>query len=832
MKKIFAFLLIAVSAFALVGCGKGKYPGIKPSSVAKTANAITFVDHRQSKVDIVEVGTDGKVAKPADPVRKGYRFGGWFSSGRGLTWNDLESYDFDQKVPAEGLLLYAYWEPENSKTHKWHDNETYFSTLSNTTTYVLNPLNYEYADEIDLIRNLSTPLYTQEVDWGKAVKDGIADYPGDFSKIGVTEGKYGIDLLKNHYILAGATSFPKNQDGHDLTDDDGNWNPDDAANFKDTVWTIDLREDLYFEDGKNITAADYVYTYKQYIDPVQNNKRGSTFFPTQDRKNGYEIVNARSYFVQSDEELFGYEVDKGYFKGELVDGKVVFEDVGFKAKSKYTIELTFEKAVGQTSAVGLLNNIYLVHEEKFEASLDQSRENSNYGTPLSPYVSYGGYIISTWDEGQKYVLNKNYDYVLKHTINYKSINYRYTDDVHENMNLFKKGRLSGVGLSGEYAKQYAEWENNYPTYRGFPFGLEVNVTDSLKTDRKANPIMKSLDFRRALLLGVDRQDFANTAFAPNTPSIMVWPIEAKQYTADEFWYKDTPEHKEVLQKLGINEETAGYNAVRAKEYFDDAYTEWSKDNTGKIKVEYITIQDPLYEEYASYIKNSYEQLFGKDKIEFVVEALDDDIYFERTDSRDFDLAFDLAGWGFADTTWIYMPLKGLYYTWLFGDDAGGNTFGDIEGVDTAEVYKPIDLSATLAFLESTKYEREADEATPPGMWDEDTSEGFMQVLYDLLVENDGYYEGSAEDLFLILVSDDFLYAKNEEPFAGAVQDLTRISAAFEYIILDLVTLLPLASRTAVVAYAKNVVIDWPFYSYELGWGTARYRYLSSDLDFQ
>lgn len=793
-----------------------------------TAQYIRFVDHRQNTTNLVVADAAGKVAEPADPTRDGYRFGGWYSTKRGLTWNDTESFDFTQVLPAGGIDVYAYWEPINSKTQNWSDDETYFSTLSSTTTYVMNPLTYEYSTEIALIQNMSTALYVNEVDWGKAIDDGIADYPGDFSKFGTGEGKFGIDLLKNHYILAGAAAYPKNEDGHDLVDaETGEWDPDAAVTFMDDKWVVEIRSDLKFEDGTPITAEDYVYTYKQYIDPVQNNLRGSTFFPTEDRRNGYKILNSRSYFLQIAEPVF--------YTGTGTDGNIPFSDVGFKAIDTYKIELTFEENVAQTSAVGLMNNIYLVHEEKYEASLDEAGENSNYGTALSPYVSYGGYIIKTWDENAKIIFNKNYDYVLKHTINYKSISYQFTPDVDTNMELFEQGKLSAVGLSGEYAAEYAEWPNNYPTYIGYPTSLDLNMTDALDDSRPANPVMRDINFRRAILFGFERQEFANTLYAPNTPSILVWPIEAKQYVGDEFWYKDTPEHAEVLEELGINPETVGFDATKAVQYFDLAYNAWVADgNTGAIQINFVGYNDPLYIGYAGYITQHFEELFngdGPERINIVYEPLDDTVLFERIDNREFDWTLDTSGWGFADATFAYMPLKGLYYDYLFGPASGANELDAIPGLAEAEVFKPIDMRNTLAYLEAQKFVPVGDEETPSGFWDETTSYGTTLELYDLLVANDGYFEGLALDLFVYVLYDEFLWWTTEEPYAGAVDDLTRISAAFEYVILDLVTLVPVGSRTTITSYAMNVEIEWPYYSYELGWGTNRYRFLNTDPDF-
>lgn len=794
---------------------------------------IKFVDHRLNTSYANLANSNGVVAKPKDPVKEGFRFGGWFTTSRGLVWNDTEAYDFTKAVPDGGITLYTYWEPLNSKTHNWSDDETYFSTLSSTVAYTLNPLNYEYADELSIVQSMATALYFQEVDWDQAIQDGYADFEGDFSKFGTGAGQYGIDLLKNHYVLGGAASFPKDKNGHDLVDDaTGKWDRDAAAQFRDTVWTIDLRTDLQFENGDKITASDYVYTYFQYIDPVQNNKRGSTLFPTQDRKNGYSIVNSRAYFLTPASELFQYEVDNDLFTGEIVDGMVTKDSVGFKAIGEHTIQLTFEEPVAQTSAVGLMNNIWLVHEATYEASLDAARENSSYGTVQYPYVSYGGYIIKSWDHNQKIVFNKNYDYVLKEIINYKSMSYQYTDGVDTNMELFKENKLSAVGLSGDYAAEYAEWENNYPTYNGYPASFEVNVTDALDGTRPAHEALKDINFRNALLFGFDRQEFTNTVYAPNAPSIMIWPIEAKQFASDEFWYKDTQDHKDVLTELGINEDTDGFDQAKAIQYFNLAYDAWvAKGNTGPIKLNYVVRNSDLHIRIANYIEQHFEQLFGTDKLDIEQEILDSNVLFGRTDNRSFDIAFDTSGWGFADSAFVYMPLKGLYYTWLFGEDAGMNSLSAFDGLEDAMFHKPIDLRNTYQHLLSTKYEAEGDEETPSGFWDDETAQGTTKLFFEHLHANEGYFVGKALELFTWLVNDNFIFVTQGEPFAGASADLTRVTAGYEYLILEYVTLIPVASSTSVVAYAQNVKIEWPEYSYELGWGTARYRHLTTDPDF-
>ena len=53
---------------------------------------------------------------------------------------------------------------------------------------------------------LVTPLYSTEVDWDKAIEEGVADYYGDFSKILAAE--YSIEALDYRNIKVGAAKYP------------------------------------------------------------------------------------------------------------------------------------------------------------------------------------------------------------------------------------------------------------------------------------------------------------------------------------------------------------------------------------------------------------------------------------------------------------------------------------------------------------------------------------------------------------------------------------------------------------------------------------------------
>ena len=67
---------------------------------------VTFDSNQGTAVDSQLVAVGGKVAKPADPTKKGYTFSGWFTDE-----DCTKAYDFDADVDGTQpeFTLYAGW---------------------------------------------------------------------------------------------------------------------------------------------------------------------------------------------------------------------------------------------------------------------------------------------------------------------------------------------------------------------------------------------------------------------------------------------------------------------------------------------------------------------------------------------------------------------------------------------------------------------------------------------------------------------------------------------------------------------------------------------------
>ncbi|AIO18368.1 Internalin-A precursor [Candidatus Izimaplasma bacterium HR1] len=757
-----------------------------------------------------EVG--GLGTAPTAPTRTGYEFAGWFLTKKGLSWLETEAFDFATTV-AEETTLFAYWEPVNSKEITYGPEVTYTTSLDSSSRLILNPLVYEWSHEDTFINMLTTDLYVTEVDWDKAIEEGVADFAGDFSKIEAKE--FSIESLDFKWILEGATNYPIDSDDDEHLDENGNYDRDAASTFKDTEWTFKIREDLVYEDGTGITAYDYEFTLKMFLDHLLNNYRANLYYKTELNQNGVPIVNAYEYYL----------------------GEVAWSEVGFEVVDDYTFTLTTFEAISQSEAVGF-GAMPLVQKAAFEASLTTDKTNSEYGTPAHPYVSYGPYILKTWDENQKLVFNKNYDYVLKGTINYKCQVVQIVDDIDQRMALFAAGDLSVAGLSKDYYAQYAESPNVYKSWDGYPQYLIVNLGPTKVTEggNVQDDILFDVRFRQALLYGFDRKYYATSVYAPNTASLLPVPLDTKSYNQDALYYSESPQHLQLLEDLDIDPATEGYIPARAVQLFDAAYAAWVADgNTGPVVVGLITDNDPFSVALVDYIEEHFETLFNTtgevDKLDIVIDSKDPTANRAQIAAWDFDMSLNSIGFG--NSTGVWWQYQAIAF---FGDYIGGGGLGlsqpwDMSTDDGVAAYATqevtIDLTNTWNYLEELglDYIQEEELAGHEDMYNwlkADAETGKAA----------GIYVGPMEDVALLQVFNDTPYdGSAAEPFTGATNDTWNLVAAFEALFFEHVPMIPTVTRSSATIYAENVVIEWPAYSSAFAWGANRYRYLDTDPDF-
>lgn len=778
----------------------------------ETAQVVRFIDHRSGNVEVVEVEPGDEVAAPVPPRRTGFVFSGWYKTKAGKVWDEVEAQEFPFEVEGEeSIEFYAYWEPVNSKTVNWTDAETYVSAMVRPDRIVINPLEYRWSHENDFIDMLVAPMYSTEVDWYQAIEDGVADYPGDFSKIESNE--YSIEAFDYHYILIGAAEYPVNENGDSAVREDGSFDRDVAKEITGKEWTFVVRDDLVFEDGTPIDATTFEFTLKQWLDPEQNTYRANMWYKNEENTNGRPLLNAEEY----------------------LNGEVTWDDVGFKlgepnAEGRiYSFTVITWEEIRLSDAVSLANAIRLVHPAKYLASIDPASGFSQYGTPSHLFSSYGPYVIKQWDANARLVFNKNYDYVKKETINYKSQVIEIVADTAEAYNLFKKGDTSVLGLNKEYYAEYAEDPGVKDSWGGYPQYMIINqAVSQFSGERKHEhpTILGDQRFRQALLFGFDRKEFAYNIYAPNKPAPLPIPSNTVHYLYDPLYYTETEQHREVIEGLGFEIEDYLFGPERAKALFEEAYADWIADgNSGPITLRYVSDDDDFSISLDNYIKESYENLFedenGNKRVIIDIKNYDGTGLEDQIKNHNFDLTLTSLGFGASvEAFWQYAAIA--LYPALIGASGFGLYYPYVEEDGENVIAEYTDWEIEVDFTNTFNFIKAKDQDNL-----KETEKDFLELL-----DEDGIYRGTVHDIAMYILSDPTVFTSApKEPFLGASEDLSNLVAAWEKVFFEYVPVVPTVTRSSSTIYAANVHIEWPKYSDAFGWGAARYRYLTSDPDF-
>ena len=183
----------------------------------------------------------------------------------------------------------------------------------NTTTATMpsnwNELTYADNNDTQIMNYISGQFF--EYDY-KFTDDKKYNDDGSVNKAGIVPGAYTTNY-------AGATKL------EDVTSSvDAKWGYTDAQKQEGGyAWKITLRDDLKWDDGTAIKAADFVYSMQQQLDPAFMNFRANTYYDT------LKIKNSKAYFFQNQEGTYESVSSQGYENNEaaVADGKVVYVNV-------------------------------------------------------------------------------------------------------------------------------------------------------------------------------------------------------------------------------------------------------------------------------------------------------------------------------------------------------------------------------------------------------------------------------------------------------------------------------------------------------------------------
>ncbi len=171
----------------------------------------------------------------------------------------------------------------------------YKQAVYNTTTATMpsnwNELTYSDNNDTQIMSYIGSSFFNY-------------DYKFDGSKFN-EDGTINVDA-----IVPGAftTNYSAATKLEDVTSSvDAKWGYTDEQKAEGGyAWKITLRDDIKWNDGTPITAADFEYSMKQQLDPKFMNFRGNLYYDT------LKIKNSRGYFFQDQEAIYPTVGSQGY----------------------------------------------------------------------------------------------------------------------------------------------------------------------------------------------------------------------------------------------------------------------------------------------------------------------------------------------------------------------------------------------------------------------------------------------------------------------------------------------------------------------------------------
>ncbi len=315
-----------------------------------------------------------------------------------------------------------------------------------------------------------------------------------------------------------------------------------------------------------------------------------------------------AWWGEGDDGAYAFAV--AYYKYDSFD----FANVGLYSPSKYELVVCLDaplkllKEDGSLSyqAAYYMSSLPLVKKDLYEQCKQEPAAGSklwttNYNSTKETSASWGPYKLASFQNGKSYELVKNENWfgynmeTNKNQYNITKIYCELIEKLETQWMGFLSGQFDGIGIDTEHL-EYVDSKYAVVNYASTAYGIQIySNLDVLKVSGRNNGILAIKDFRQALSLSLDRDNFNKTVFGTLPSS---YGIIGEGYFADVeggVTYRDTVQAKTaLLRTYGFVENNDGtwtdgthtyadvdkaydamngYNPTKAKELLMSAYEE-------------------------------------------------------------------------------------------------------------------------------------------------------------------------------------------------------------------------------------------------------------------
>lgn len=395
------------------------------------------------------------------------------------------------------------------------------------------------------------------------------------------------------------------------------------------------------------------------------------------------------------DEKIGYFTVVNYTYPEMDFSKVGY----FVGDNEYELVMVIDGTLNPLDAEGNLtyeagyyfSNWPLVKKDLWERCEDQSKTPyaNSYCTTQEKSASWGPYKLTNYQDQKTYTVSRNdkwFGYGLPQYANQYQTDAIVTEKIEEwdtAWLAFQKGNLDGIGMDVKIAADYRTSKRAYFTPETYTFDLNIQSNATSRTDKRNNLLLNYADFRKAISLSLDRDDYC----AKNNPSSQaaLGLLNSMYYYDVENGkvYRDSIQAKEAILnaygatknadgswKVGENtytdieealDATTGYNLTLARQLVENAVAQAKADGKYRDGEEIIlTYGIETQSANTDRVKNWFQAAFdnmtkgtsieGKVKIEYFMFS--SATWSEQFADGEYDLCF--GAWGNAPFNPAYL----------------------------------------------------------------------------------------------------------------------------------------------------------------------------------
>lgn len=514
------------------------------------------------------------------------------------------------------------------------------------------------------------------------------------------------NYYSGNYVIHNAQNYVKQ--GQKGWFDNGNMNlaysdlalgADGKYTLKGNECTIALKKPLVWLQGN--TLDSYVTNAPQYFDTAAYasllalaDGNGDVAVTAESLALLTTVITAKADWGETKENTVGYMYVN--YEYPAMD----FSEVGyFVGDNEYELVMVIDGTLNPLDAEGNLtyeagyyfSNWPLVKKDLWERCEDQSKTPyaNSYCTTQEKSASWGPYKLTNYQDQKTYTVSRNdkwFGYGLPQYANQYQTDAIVTEKIEEwdtAWLAFQKGNLDGIGMDVKIAADYRTSKRAYFTPETYTFDLNIQSNATSKTDKRNNLLLNYADFRKAISLSLDRDDYC----AKNNPSSQaaLGLLNSMYYYDVENGkvYRDSVQAKEaILNAYGAtkNEDgswkvgettytdiedaldaTTGYNLTLARQLVENAIAQAKKDGKYSDGDEIIlTYGIETQTANTDRVKNWFQAAFdsmtkgtsieGKIKIEYFMFS--SATWSEQFENGEYDLCF--SAWGNAPFNPAYL----------------------------------------------------------------------------------------------------------------------------------------------------------------------------------